>query len=112
MEETLYKKGHETLSTFSKIEKWGEERNFYGEGGATIEGQFVKLNEEIGELAGNIARGRDYTDDIGDIVVVLVHLARLKGTNIQACIEHSYNEIKDRKGKFENGFFIKESDLK
>ena len=27
-------------------------------------------------------------------------------------IEHAYSEIKDRKGKFVNGSFIKETDLK
>jgi hypothetical protein len=111
METSLHKK-KETLTIFDKIEKWGEERNFYGEGGATVAGQAIKLGEELGELFGNIARGRDVTDDIGDMVVVLTHLAKLNGSNIQYCIEHSYNEIKDRKGKFQNGSFIKESDLK
>lgn len=100
-----------TKTIFDKIEKWGEERNFYGEGGATIESQFVKLAEEMGELAGNIARGRDCSDDVGDMVVVLTHIARLQGTSIEKCIEVAYNDIKDRKGEFRNGSFIKESDL-
>lgn len=108
---SLYKET-DTSSIFSKIEKWGKERNFYGEGGATVQGQFVKLLEEVGELAGNIARGKDVTDDIGDITVVLTHLAKLSGSSIEKCLEYSYNEIKDRRGKFVDGFFIKESDLK
>lgn len=99
------------MTIIEKIEKWGEERNFYGEGGADIKGQFVKLAEEMGELAGNIARGKDCSDDIGDMVVVLTHLAKLTGTDIVTCINHSYNEIKDRKGTWKNGMFIKESDL-
>lgn len=98
-------------SLFDKIRQWGIERNFYGEGGATIQSQFVKLAEEMGELAGNIARGRDCTDDIGDMAVVLTHLAELSGKKIEDCIEYSYNEIKDRKGKWLNGSFIKESDI-
>lgn len=110
--ETSLHKTKETLSIFDKIEKWGADRNFYGEGGATLQSQFVKLSEEVGELAGNLARGKDITDDIGDAVVVLTHLAKLNGSNIEYCIEHSYNQIKDRKGKFQNGSFIKESDLK
>lgn len=110
--ETSLHKTKVTLSIFDKIEKWGAYRNFYGEGGATIQGQFTKLIEEVGELAGNLARGKDITDDIGDAVVVLTHLAKLNGSNIEYCIEHSYNQIKDRKGKFQNGSFIKESDLK
>ena len=100
------------LSVFDKIRQWGTDRNFYGKGGATTQSQFVKLAEEMGELAGNIARGRDCTDDIGDMVVVLTHIAELQGKTIEECIEHSYNDIKDRKGKFVNGSFIKESDYK
>lgn len=97
---------------FNSIRKWGNDRNFYGEGGATIQSQFVKLIEESGELAGNIARGKDLRDDIGDIVVVLTHIAKLSGLTIEECISYSFNEIKDRKGRFINGSFIKESDLK
>lgn len=97
---------------FDKIRTWGNDRNFYGDDGATVQSQFVKLSEEMGELAGNIARGKDCTDDIGDMVVVLTHIARLQEKTIEECIEHSYNEIKDRKGEFKKGSFIKESDLK
>lgn len=99
------------MTIFDKIRQWGEDRNFYGHGGATIQSQFVKLAEEMGELAGNIARGKDCTDDIGDMIVVLTHIAALQSKTVEECIEHSYNDIKDRKGKFINGSFIKESDL-
>lgn len=106
------KKDNETEDTvFDKIRTWGEDRNFYGEGGATVQSQFVKLAEEMGELAGNIARGRDCTDDIGDMVVVLTHIAKLQGKTIEECVEHSYDDIKDRKGEFRNGSFVKEADL-
>ena len=98
-------------SVFDKIRRWGNDRNFYGEGGVTVQSQFVKLSEELGELAGNIARGKDCTDDLGDMVVVLTHIAKLQGKTIEECIEHSYNDIKDRKGQFREGSFIKESDL-
>lgn len=98
-------------TVFDKIRRWGKDRNFYGEGGATVQSQFVKLAEEMGELAGNIARGKDCIDDLGDMVVVLTHIAKLQGKTIEECIEHSYNDIKDRKGQFKEGSFIKESDL-
>lgn len=98
-------------TVFDKIRRWGKDRNFYGEGGATVQSQFVKLAEEMGELAGNIARGKECTDDIGDMVVVLTHIAKLQGKTIEECIEHSYNDIKDRKGQFREGSFIKEADL-
>ena len=98
-------------TVFDKIRRWGKDRNFYGEGGATVQSQFVKLAEEMGELAGNIARGKDCIDDLGDMVVVLTHIAKLQGKTIEECIEHSYNDIKDRKGQFREGSFIKEADL-
>ena len=98
-------------TVFDKIRRWGKDRNFYGEGGATVQSQFVKLSEELGELAGNIARGKDCTDDLGDMVVVLTHIAKLQGKTIEECIEHSYNDIKDRKGQFREGSFIKKADL-
>lgn len=111
MKTTLYKT--ETMDELiQKIEKWGEERNFYGEGGATVQGQFVKLSEEMGEMAGNIARGRDIRDDLGDFIVVLTHIARLSGTSLTECVRVAYNDIKDRKGEWKNGMFIKETDLK
>lgn len=90
---------------------WGKQRNFYGEGGATKQMQFVKLMEECGELAGNLSRGRDVKDDIGDIFVVLTHIAVLSGTSLRECVDVAYNDIKDRKGQFIDGSFIKESDL-
>ncbi len=95
----------------NKVEQWAEDRNFFGQGGANSQAQFVKLLEEVGELAGHLARGKDTTDDIGDIVVVLTILARLQGTDIKTCLEHAYNDIKNRKGQWQNGMFIKERDL-
>lgn len=109
----IYKESemNQTENIFEKIEQWGKDRNFYGEGGAIIQSQFIKVCEEVGELAGNIARGKDIKDDLGDIIVVLTHIAKLSGTSIQKCIQVAYNDIKDRKGEFINGSFIKESDL-
>lgn len=105
-------KKNTTDEYFELIQQWGKDRNFYGKGGATVQSQFVKLLEEVGELAGNIARGKDVKDDIGDIQVVLTHIAILSGTTMKESLSVAYNDIKDRKGEFRNGSFIKESDLK
>lgn len=76
--------------------------------------QFVKLIEEVGELASGMARNNypQIIDSIGDIYVVLTILAMQLNLDIEACIEQAYFEIKDRKGKMVNGVFVKESDLK
>lgn len=95
-----------------KITKWAKDRNFFDpKNGTTPEKQFLKLAEEVGEIAGNLARGKDIKDDIGDCVVVLNNLAQLTGTSLSECIEVAWNDIKDRKGKMVKGIFIKEADL-
>ena len=94
------------------VENWGEERNFYHEkDGTTSEKQFLKLVEEVGEIGGNLARGKSVKDDIGDVVVVLIGLAKLNGLSLNECLEHSYNEIKDRKGKMVIRVFINEKNF-
>ena len=91
------------------IAKWGEARNLIE--GSNSQAQFVKLIEEGGELAGNIARGRDVRDDIGDMIVVLTIIAKQQGLDISDCVEVAWDDIKDRKGKMVDGVFIKEQDL-
>lgn len=59
-----------------KAQQWAAERNFYAPTGATYEGQWLKLMEESGELAGGLARNKQarVEDAIGDILVVLAVL--------------------------------------
>lgn len=99
------------MSRFVDIRRWANDRNIID--GATPQAQFVKLIEEVGELAEGIAKGRHAAvyDGIGDAVVVLTILAAQYGVEIEHCIELAWNEIKDRKGKMVNGTFVKESDL-
>ena len=99
------------MSRFDDIRSWAHERNIVF--GATPEKQFVKLIEEVGELAEGIAKNRldAVYDGIGDAVVVLTILAKQFNTDIEHCIELAWNEIKDRKGRIVDGVFMKESDL-
>lgn len=98
-------------TTIELIRQWAHDRNIID--GATPQAQFVKLIEEIGELAQGIAKSRPeaIADGIGDAVVVLTILAAQHGMLIEDCINLAYNEIKDRKGKMINGTFVKEADL-
>lgn len=96
----------ETL--ISKISSWANDRNIIA--GSDTKTQFAKFVSEVGELADNIAKGRDCRDDIGDCIVVLTIIAEQKGYTLKECIEHAYNDIKDRKGKMINGTFVKEGD--
>ena len=92
-----------------KIEKWSEDRGILAN--SKVSTQCLKLMSEMGELADNIAKGKDCRDDIGDCFVVLVNIARLVGSKIAECAEIAYNDIKDRKGFLnEAGTFIKSTD--
>ncbi len=92
---------------FKKIRSWAKKRDLYKKG--DVKTQFLKLQEEIGELAEALLNKDEIEiqDAIGDIVVVLTNLAWLADYKIEDCIEHAYEEIKDRKGKMENGTFKK-----
>jgi len=99
------------MNRFSDIRGWAYARNLIE--GSSTDKQFLKLAEEIGELANGLAKNRihEVADGIGDAVVVLTILAAQMGMSIEDCIEHAWNEIKDRKGRMVNGVFIKEADL-
>jgi len=92
---------------FSEIRQWALARGLYHEG--DVKTQYAKLGEEFGELGRAIIKQDDegLKDAIGDIVVVLTNLAHLAGTNIEACIEQAWIEIKDREGEMKNGSFVK-----
>jgi NTP pyrophosphatase (non-canonical NTP hydrolase) len=96
------------VSMFELIRQWADERGLYDKGDPKT--QALKLVEEVGETCRAILKGNDMEaiDGIGDCVVVLTNLAELIGEPIEQCIEQAYFEIKDRKGKMENGTFKKD----
>ena len=92
---------------FDLIRDWADERGLYDDGDPKT--QALKLTEEVGETCRAILKEDrpEIIDGIGDCVVVLTNLAELVGVQIEDCIERAYNEIKDRKGKMDNGTFKK-----
>ena len=96
------------LSIFQRIRDWAGQRGLYRKGDSKT--QYVKLQEEAGELAKALLK-RDYeeiVDAIGDIVVVLTNLAHLEGLKIEDCVESAYEVINKRTGRMENGTFVKD----
>ena len=93
-----------------RIREWAAARNLIE--GSTTQAQFVKLAEEMGELAAAIARNQDdeFSDAIGDCFVVLTILAAQRGMEIESCIADAWLQIKDRRGKLVDGVWIKEAD--
>ena len=95
-------------SHFDLIRDWASERGLYENGDPKT--QTLKLMEEAGEICRAVLKKDEpeIIDGIGDCVVVLTNLAHLCDTSIEECIEIAYNEIKDRKGKMDNGTFKKD----
>ena len=91
-----------------QVAQWHHDRNLIE--GATDKDQFCKLIQEAGELSDNICKGKDMSDDIGDMIVVLINIAERNNLTLKECLEKAWDDIKDRKGKMIDGIFIKEGD--
>lgn len=75
--------------------------------------QFMKVTEELGELAEGINKGKpeQIKDSLGDVLVTLILLAEDLNLNLLDCLSSAWGEIKDRKGEVKDGSFVKEEDL-
>ena len=93
---------------FNKIRTWAETRGLYEKGNPMV--QYVKLQEEAGELAKALLKDDqpEVIDAIGDMVVVLTNLAHQRGVYIEECIQTAYDVINKRTGKMINGTFVKD----
>ena len=92
---------------FNRIRTWALTRGLYDSGNPHT--QYVKLQEEAGELAKALLTDDkpEIVDAIGDMVVVLTNLAHLQGYSIEYCIDEAYSVIAARTGKMINGTFVK-----
>ena len=95
---------------FNRIRTWAETRGLYDKGNTMT--QYVKLQEEAGELAKALLKDDqpEVIDAIGDMVVVLTNLAHQRGVYIEECIQTAYEVINKRTGKMINGTFVKDED--
>ena len=96
-------------TVYDDIRAWAKAKGIYNSGDYRT--QYIKLMEEAGELAQAILKNdeTEVIDAIGDMVVVLTNLAKLRGHNIEDCITSAYGVIKDRQGKMINGTFVKQT---
>jgi len=92
---------------FEPIREWATEKGIYNKG--DIKTQYIKLQEEAGELAKAIINNNneEIIDAIGDCVVVLTSIAHFNGITIEECINSAYDVISKRKGQMINGSFVK-----
>ena len=96
------------LKMFENIRDWARTRGLYDKGDTMT--QYVKLQEEAGELAKALLKNDqpEVIDAIGDMVVVLTNLAHQRGVHIETCIAEAYKVISKRTGKMINGTFVKD----
>ena len=101
---------NKTVMMFNRIRTWAETRGLYDKGDPMV--QYVKLQEEAGELAKALLKDDqpEVIDAIGDMVVVLTNLAHQRGVYIETCIQSAYEVINQRTGKMINGTFVKDED--
>jgi NTP pyrophosphatase (non-canonical NTP hydrolase) len=93
---------------FSPIRTWAREKGIYEKG--DLKTQTIKFYEEAGELAKAVLNEdtEEIIDAIGDSIVVLTSVAYFAGVNVEECINEAYSVIAKRKGKMQNGTFIKD----
>jgi NTP pyrophosphatase (non-canonical NTP hydrolase) len=103
-------KNNKDCERFDLIRNWASIRGLYDKGNSHT--QYVKLQEEAGELAKALLKNDkpEIVDAIGDMVVVLTNLAHLEGYDIEYCIDEAYKVIAARTGKMINGTFVKDAD--
>ena len=101
---------NKTQMMFNRIRTWANDRGLYEKGNTMV--QYVKLQEEAGELAKALLKDDqpEVIDAIGDMVVVLTNLAHQRGVYIEECIQTAYDVINERTGKMINGTFVKDED--
>jgi NTP pyrophosphatase (non-canonical NTP hydrolase) len=90
------------------VGSWAIHKGLVSEANATR--QMLKVMEEVGEVAGALAKGNrdDLIDAIGDSFVTLIILSKQMSIDPDYALGVAYDVIKNRKGKTENGVFIKD----
>ena len=94
----------------NEVEIWGYARGIIQNGKPL--GQAKKTLEETNELIAAIALDdrKEVIDAIGDILVTLIMQCAIQKVTLTECLEHAYEQIKDRKGYLNaDGIFVKES---
>lgn len=101
----MYNRFMDTDTLIEEIIKWGKDKGLNDP-----KAQMNKVIEEVGEIAHEVSRnknGAEFDDAIGDSLITIIILASINGKDPRKCLEDAYNEIKNRKGRTENGTFIK-----
>lgn len=94
----------------TQVEEWSRNK---GLDKASPEKQFLKVIEEVGEVAAAMARNdrEELVDGLGDTFVTLIILCQQLGVTPIIALGVAYGVISDRTGKMVDGVFVKSEDL-
>ena len=72
--------------------------------------QLLKTVSEIGELADAVNQDdmEELIDAVGDTLVTLIILCKMKNVEITNCLNSAYSVIANRTGSMQNGVFVKD----
>lgn len=79
-------------------------------GAHTLDEALLRAATKIGQMANPSTRSEDW--DVNALANYLFLIAKMVDLDFKECVQHAYNEIKDRKGKMIDGIWVKEEDLK
>lgn len=97
--------GYDTLVD---VIQWGRDKCL-----SDPKAQLNKVMEEVGEIAHEITRNNyesdELVDAIGDTLVTVVILSDILDIDPIDALQEAYDAIKNRKGKTENGTFVRKA---
>ena len=91
----------------AEVIQWAENRGLVNE--KNDKAQLLKTMEELGEVSRALLKNNheDLIDGLGDVMVTLIILAKIKGLSLEDCLGSAYEVIKFRTGNTVDGVFIK-----
>lgn len=94
----------------TQVEEWSANK---GLDKAAPEKQFLKVIEEVGEVAAAMARNdrEELVDGLGDTFVTLIILCQQLGVAPHTALGVAYEVISERTGRMVDGVFVKSEDL-
>lgn len=92
------------------VQQWAIDKGLHE---ADPKAQFMKMSEELGEVAQAYTRGdkHELALELGDLMVTIIVFALQNGIEVVTALSSAYSKISKRKGKMIDGVFVKEEDL-
>lgn len=75
----------------------------------SLEDALLRTAAKIGNFANMTAHPSDW--DVNSLTNYLYLISQMTALNFEYCVQHAYDQIKDRKGRMIDGVFVKEGDL-